>query len=146
MSLTSRQHISANHTGPSSQRKPSASLSSGAFGRTKRRKQGSMISKSYMEQTPGRGSDKGAGAGGDPRLVVELDDHQNGRHVADGARAVPQPSGTVGLRVLVAAEGDLAGSHLNAHPVGGLDKPAARQGHNPLRLRVAVPIADPADR
>jgi hypothetical protein len=50
MSLTSRQRMSANHTGPSSQRKPSASFSNGAFGKTKRRKRRSMISKSSISR------------------------------------------------------------------------------------------------
>jgi len=50
----------------------------------------------------------------------------------------------VGPGVLVASEREVARPHLHAGAVHGLDEPAAREGHDPLRLGVLVLLADPA--
>jgi hypothetical protein len=82
----------------------------------------------------------------DPHLVIELHDHHHNWNIADGAGTVPCPPPCMGLRILVGAEGDTTRAHLYTQAVHRLDEPAARQGYDPLRSRIAVPVADPVDR
>jgi hypothetical protein len=78
------------------------------------------------------------------RDVLELDDHQHGRCAADRSGAMTQFAAGFPA-ILVAAKGQLARSHLDARAIHRLDEPTSGKRDDPLRLRVLVPGADPAD-
>src|SRR4051794_6346582 len=85
-------------------------------------------------------------AGRGPVLsALELDDHQNRGLVALGAGQVPALAVDL-AGVLVAAERNFPRPHDDTLAVHRFDEPATRQRHDPLRLRVLMPCADPADR
>ncbi len=47
--------------------------------------------------------------------------------------------------VLIAAERDFTSAHLNPRTIHRFNEPTARQRDDPLRFRVFMPCADPAD-
>ena len=75
---------------------------------------------------------------------MELHCHQHRRHVADCAGPVAALA-VLKSAALILAERELAWPLLDAGAVHGFDPPAAGQHDDPLRSRVLVPIADPAD-
>ncbi len=79
------------------------------------------------------------------RRAVQLHRHQAAGLVAHGAGAVALPAIDLGA-ALVAPERELARTLLDAGAVHRLDPPAAREHDDPLRGRVLVPLAHPADR
>src|ERR1700691_2331221 len=77
-------------------------------------------------------------------VLFQLYDRVYGRLIAYRARAVALASLGVRLGVLIAAERHLARPHLHALAVHGFHEPTAGERHDPLRLRVLVPLAHPA--
>jgi hypothetical protein len=75
---------------------------------------------------------------------MQLHCHKHGWLIADSARAVAEAALHVFDAALVLAKGKLAGPHLHACAIHGLDPPAPTQGDYPLRSRIFVPLADPA--
>jgi hypothetical protein len=80
-----------------------------------------------------------------PARVLELDQQEHGGLVTDHTGEMALPAARF-LRVLVGSERDLTGTHFDLLPVHGFDEPAAGQRNNPLRLRIFMPFAGPADR
>src|SRR5947208_1076573 len=97
-----------------------------------------------LDDEVARGSPEAAGRS-QLRGEQRLHDHLHGRLVSHGAGEMALAAARVGARALVLAEREVAGPHLDALPVHGLDEPATAERNDPLRLRVFMPGADPAD-
>src|SRR4051812_45992766 len=117
-SLNSNSSRSPNQTGPSHHRKPSASISSGAFGRTKALKRGSQNSKASMPVALLEA------AGLVDRRLHEKPRHHHGAGLAPDRAREMALAPVAGPRVLVLAEHQFARAHLDPAAVHGLHEPA----------------------
>lgn len=75
---------------------------------------------------------------------VKLHRHQTTGHISERSRTVAF-STILPSAVLILTEGELARSLLDVHAIHALNKPTPRQYDDPLRRRILMPIANPAD-